>query len=98
MRNKPDKDVVVEIDRAGRLGTNQVAMKAGLGKDQQLRIDVDIEMREQTRQECQLLIPIVELCLHPGGSVPPGPLQDRRHLAAAAGQSLLAGDVHGSRQ
>ena len=97
MRDMADEDVVVEINSAGYLGTDPVALKARLREDQQLRIDIDIEFREQAWEECQLTIPIVKL-----GLALDDPLSQYSHRVAArrlprqAGH-LLAADQHRSR-
>src|SRR5436305_6798872 len=60
-----DKDVVVEIDGARRFGTNKVSVKAGFGENQQLRVDVHIEVLEQTGQEPLSILLVLEFHLAP---------------------------------
>src|SRR5207237_155947 len=59
----PDKDVVVEIDGARRFGTNKVRVKAGFGEHQQLRVDVHVEVLEQTGQKALSILLVLEFHL-----------------------------------
>src|SRR5436190_17249063 len=59
-----DKHVIVEVDGARCRRTNEVGVKAGLREHQHLRIDIDVEMLEQTWQESQIFL-VVERHLMP---------------------------------